>query len=227
MHMENKSALPPGAAYRPDFISPGEEMSYVELLDAGTWSTSLKRRVQHFGYRYDYKAQTVKPDAFLGPLPEWLKALGNRLVEHGYFWQLPDQVIANGYLPGQGISAHVDCVPCFGDAIVSVSLLSQCEMVFRYLGHFSPKQNHRSEKCFNGSKQVEALSRFKVTAKRPGDRTKLSAQLQPRSAVILKDAARFDWTHEIPARKSDLFCGERVPRGRRISLTFRTVLPAS
>jgi len=40
-------------------------------------------------------------------------------------------MIANEYLPGQGISAHVDCVPCFSDRIASLSLLSPCEMVFQ------------------------------------------------------------------------------------------------
>ena len=101
-------------------------------------------------------------------------------------------MIANEYLPGQGISAHVDCVPCFSDRIASLSLLSPCEMVFR-----------------NGKQ---------------GDR--LSAILEPRSLLILSGAARYEWTHEIPARKSDEVNGERRPRTRRISLTFRTVTPA-
>ncbi|WP_309758707.1 alpha-ketoglutarate-dependent dioxygenase AlkB [Agrobacterium pusense] len=54
-------------------------------------------------------------------------------MRDGHCESLPDQVIANEYFPGQGISAHVDCVPCFDDTIVSISLLSACEMVFRDL----------------------------------------------------------------------------------------------
>ncbi|MCS4300671.1 hypothetical protein M2372_000102 [Chryseobacterium sp. BIGb0232] len=41
-----------------------------------------------------------------------------------------DQVIINEYKPGQGISNHIDCVPCFEDVIISVSLLSSCIMQF-------------------------------------------------------------------------------------------------
>lgn len=52
------------------------------------------------------------------------------MVEEGSFASLPDQVIANEYLPGQGISAHVDCEPCFGADIASLSLISSCEMQF-------------------------------------------------------------------------------------------------
>jgi alkylated DNA repair dioxygenase AlkB len=182
--------LPSGASYAPDFISLTEEGDFEKRLDAGVWSNELRRRVQHFGYRYDYKARAVTPDAYLGKLPEWLQHLGDRLVAAGYFDEVPDQIIANEYLPRQGISAHVDCEPCFGDTIVSLSLLSHCEMVFR--------------------------------EKRTG--TKLATLLEPRSVIIMKNAARFVWTHEIPARISDIIGGIRVERSRRISLTFRKVI---
>ncbi|OLP52053.1 DNA repair protein [Allorhizobium taibaishanense] len=182
--------LPAGARYVPGFVSAVEESEFITLLDVSVWSCELKRRVQHFGYRYDYKSRSVTSDAYLGSLPDWLQSLAHRLVEAGCFDSLPDQVIANEYLPGQGISAHIDCEPCFGDTIVSLSLLSSCEMVFR--------------------------------EKESG--TKLSTVLAPRSLVILKDAARYAWTHEIPARKSDLLDGCKVERSRRVSLTFRNVI---
>lgn len=62
-----------------------------------------------------------------------LQGLAERLVADGRFAAVPDQVIANEYLPGQGISAHVDCEPCFGEVIASLSLLSACEMRFASL----------------------------------------------------------------------------------------------
>ena len=126
--------LPPGVTYRRDILSPEEEKAICARLDAGEWSAVLKRRVQHFGYRYDYRARAVTAEAYLGRLPDWLHALGERLCAEGVLAAPPDQVIANEYLPGQGIRAHVDCVPCFGDAIVSISLLSSCEMIFRERG---------------------------------------------------------------------------------------------
>ena len=185
--------LPSGATYHDDFLSAVEAAGVVLLLDQGDWDGGLKRRVQHFGHRYDYKARAVTRDSFLGPLPAWLEKLGNRLVSAGFFEVAPDQVIANEYLAGQGISAHVDCEPCFNDTIVSISLLSCCEMIFR-------------------DKDSGARS---------------SVILESRSALVLKNEARYRWTHEIPARKSDLIEGERVLRSRRISLTFRKVLLAS
>ena len=43
---------------------------------------------------------------------------------------MPDQVIVNEYLPGQGISPHINCISCFGNVICSLSLLSPCVMDF-------------------------------------------------------------------------------------------------
>ncbi|OLP61080.1 DNA repair protein [Xaviernesmea oryzae] len=190
-HALNAAALPPGVTYVRDVLSSEEEQVITDKLDAATWSNVLKRRVQHFGYIYDYKARTVSAEAYLGALPAWLGDLADRLLISGHVSALPDQVIANEYLPGQGISAHVDCVPCFGQSIASISLLSPCEMIFRERG---------------------------------GSRS-LAVTLHPRSCIVLTGAGRYDWTHEIPARKSDIVDGAKAQRGRRISLTFRKVTP--
>lgn len=126
---------PPGLVYLPDFITVEAEQGLVACLDVGDWSEELKRRVQHFGYRYDYRARRVTQDSALGPLPNWLLPLAHRLNSVGLFEREPDQVIANEYWPGQGISAHVDCEPCFGPVIASLSLLSACEMRFRHVSN--------------------------------------------------------------------------------------------
>lgn len=114
--------------YVPNFISEEEHDALLTAIDAQTWLTDLKRRVQHYGYKYDYKARNVLPDSHLGELPLWLSALQGRLLANGIFKQKPDQAIVNEYLPGQGISAHIDCVPCFDDVIASLSLGSDVIM---------------------------------------------------------------------------------------------------
>ena len=190
--LTDRSALPPGATYIPEFVTPDTETSLVAAIDAAPWITELKRRVQHYGYRYDYRARTVTQDAYLGPLPSWLADIGAHLKNEGPFEQIPDQVIINEYAVGQGIAAHIDCVPCFSGTIASLSLLSSCAMRFE----------ERSS----------------------GER--LMLVLEPRSLLVLQGPARFDWTHAIPARKSDVIMGQRVPRVRRLSLTFRHVIVA-
>lgn len=48
--------------------------------------------------------------------------------------------------------------------------------------------------------------------------------LKPCSIAVLRNDARWKWTHEIPARKTDMICGKKVERQNRISITFRTVV---
>ena len=114
----------PGLKYVSDFITVDEERALVEAIDQQPWLNNLKRRVQHYGYKYDYKARAVTPSSYIGALPEWIEEIVVRLPFKA------DQAIVNEYLPGQGISAHVDCVPCFGDMIASLSIVSGAVMQF-------------------------------------------------------------------------------------------------
>lgn len=117
-----------GLSYISNFISESEHNDLLSVIDSQPWLTDLKRHVQHYGYKYDYKARNILPDSHLGELPPWLGDLQERLFMEGIFKKKPDQAIINEYLPGQGISAHIDCVPCFDDVIASLSLGSDCLM---------------------------------------------------------------------------------------------------
>ena len=112
----------------PNFISEEEHDALLTAIDELPWLTDLKRRVQHYGYKYDYKARNIFPDSYLGELPQWLGDLQERLFTDEIFIKKPDQAIINEYLPGQGISSHIDCVPCFDDVIASLSLGSDAIM---------------------------------------------------------------------------------------------------
>jgi alkylated DNA repair dioxygenase AlkB len=48
--------------------------------------------------------------------------------------------------------------------------------------------------------------------------------LDPGSALVLSGDARYRWKHGIPARATDVWMGRDLPRGRRVSLTFRKML---
>ena len=71
-HALDAAPLPPGAIYITEFLSREEE-AIKDRLDAGEWSNTLKRRVRHFGYLYDYRARAVTADAYLGKRPPWLE----------------------------------------------------------------------------------------------------------------------------------------------------------
>lgn len=175
-----------GMTYVPHFMSRAEQDSVLQEIDRHPWRKDLKRRVQHYGYLYDYKAKRVDPSMFLGSIPAFVMPVAQRLVERSLFDRLPDQLIVNEYLPGQGISAHVDCEPCFAGTIAMVSLGWTYEMDF-----------------------IHAQTR-----------ETRSILLETGSALVIQGEARYNWLHQIKARRSD----RGIRRQRRVSLTFRNVL---
>lgn len=114
-----------------NFISANEELVILKHIDAADWLHDLKRRVQHYGYKYDYRAKQIDDSFFIGAIPEWMKFLWERLLYQGIIDFIPDQAIINEYMEGQGIAPHIDCEPCFGDTIISISLGSTCVMNFQ------------------------------------------------------------------------------------------------
>lgn len=179
-----------GLLYVPEYITKEEHASFWQFVNAENWLGDLKRRVQHYGYKYDYKARFIDYSMKIGELPEWVKPFAKKLYQEGYMPAIPDQLIVNEYKQGQGIASHVDCEPCFGDTIISLSLGSTCIM------EFTNKET----------------------------REKIEVLLEPRSLVVLKDDARYLWTHGITGKKADIFKGIKHERKTRISLTFRNVI---
>ena len=120
-----------GVVYEPEFLRSDECERLLADIDARDeqWRDDLRRRVQHYGWRYDYKARAVTADMRIGPLPDFIRPVAERLREGGWFAETPDQVIVNEYEPGQGIAAHADR-DCFGPAVATLSLGDRWPMRF-------------------------------------------------------------------------------------------------
>lgn len=101
----------PGLYFFETFLSQEEQDYCVQRVDAAEteWRHDLSRRVQHYGWRYDYKSRAITPDMHLGALPDWLDDVAQKLYERtGLFDRVPEQVIVNEYQQGQGIAMHID-----------------------------------------------------------------------------------------------------------------------
>jgi len=179
------NSRPEGLVYVKNFLNDKECKQLMIDIDKESWDNALKRRTQHYGFRYDYKSRNLPEQS--QPIPKWCEFVVNRIIKQGLMDVRPDQLIINEYEPGQGISAHIDQPRIFGPQVVSISLGSTCVMDFERNG------------------------------------VKYSILLEIGSAVSLSGPARYDWTHSIIGRKTDIVDGKKLNRQRRVSLTFRSV----
>ena len=173
-----------------------EEIEYnlITEIDSHLWLNDLSRRVQHYGYKYDYKAKAVSDLIRLEIIPNWLDIISTKLKLENHFKEEPNQIIINEYIPGQGISNHIDCEPCFGNVIASLSLASDIVMNFTNV----------NDSAFQIGHIVPIL-------------------LPRRSLLIITGNARYNWQHGIKKVKWDTFNNLKLKRNRRISITFRNV----
>ena len=156
----------PGLTYKPDFLSESKATEIVGIIDQRAWSEELQRRVQHYGWQYDYKTRQVDAAMRIGPLPGWADDIAQRLVREGLVPDLPNQVIVNEYVGDQGISRHVDSESSFADGIAMISLLDSWEMVFR---RGREKRIRRLEK--RSVAVMEGESRYRWTHEIPKRKT--------------------------------------------------------
>ena len=184
---------PTGLHYFPDALTEKEHNSLVKWLErqelTPITASENSRRVAQFGSRYDYSSKGTVGDA--EPIPTELELLLDRLNDFLEFKRRKncdvapwfDQCLVNRYLPGQGISAHIDSPKSFKSVVCCFTLGSGATMKF--------------------------------THPTKGD---YSLYTEPRSLYVMTKESRYEWKHQMTARKSDPGHGER---GVRWSVTFR------
>lgn len=74
-----------GLRYIPDFISKSEHDFLLREIDKQPWLDELKRRVQHYGYKYDYKFHRINHAMRIAELPDFLQRFAERLKDKGFF----------------------------------------------------------------------------------------------------------------------------------------------
>lgn len=169
-----------GLYYAKNIITEDDEADLLEVINEQNWSTELYRRVQHYGYKYDYGKRKVDKNDYLGKLPSWTKPLTKKLLDLTAKTQvlLPytsfDQLIINEYKKGQGIGPHRDCIPCFKDGIFSVTIGEPGVMTFEH----------------------------------PTENTIIDVELERRSVAVLTGNARYKWTHAIIPSKNKHFTND-------------------
>lgn len=190
--------LPPGARLICNFISAEEEKLLMAEIDGREWSETMKRRTQHYGHAYHFSAPIGRRLSKTEPVPElFKKVIWSKLTTLGlYRDKMPNQCIVNEYLPGQGISPHVDDPDAFQETICSLSMLCDYPM------------------------------QFTKTGAGAGAKSELTVWLPRLSLLVLTGESRYLWRHGIASRLKDPVYtggGKFVARKKRVSITVRVV----
>ncbi|KAI5068252.1 hypothetical protein GOP47_0016597 [Adiantum capillus-veneris] len=222
----------PGLCLFKNFVEKLEEQELLAAVDEQPWQALSKRRVQHYGYEFQYKIRNVDIMQNMGKLPKFtdcilkrISALPELITAEEVSMPL-DQLTVNEYPPGVGLSPHIDTHSAFEGAIVCLSLAGPCLMEFRKyetetdsdasgLGHIGVCEDPESISSLNGQRNAK-IQRCPIQC-RP-------IFLPERSLLVLLGEARYRWHHYIPHHKVDFVNGRKVQRKeRRVSFTFRKV----
>jgi alkylated DNA repair dioxygenase AlkB len=176
--------LPPGFLYRPDFITLDEEAALLDEI--------YKLPLREAKYKqFTAKRRIVSYGASYdfsnnelvpaGPIPEFLHPLRDRIAR----WvKVPAERLSHAVVAEYKTGTQLGWhrdVPEF-EFITGVSLGGACRMRLR---PYPPKKETSADT--------------------------LSLELEPRSAYVMREEARWGWQHSIPATKA-----------ARYSITFRT-----
>lgn len=206
------SSLPRTVIYLPDFISAQEEseiLHKVYSVPKPKWTQLKNRRLQNWGGIPHVKGMIPEK------IPEWLQKYIDKINALYVFKEtnLPNHVLINEYLPGQGIMSHVDG-PLFYPVISTINCGSHAFL------RFHPNIKDDSEKYLKTECETFTLL------------------LEPRSLLVLQHELYTDYMHGIDGTKADVvddtvknleLCekkydlGQQLPRTTRISLTIRNV----
>lgn len=119
----------PGLKLYENYLSVDDELNLITKIKQGNWMNELRRRVQHYGYQYNYQTRDLSSALIDAPLPDWTDGLTNKMIQDGLIPKPMEQMIVNEYQIGQGITRHIDA-KVFDNIIISVSLNSPCVMIF-------------------------------------------------------------------------------------------------
>lgn len=214
--------------YIPNWMEAQDMHEYLKLFNnCGGWETLESRTTQEWGSssRCGCGRSLLRED-----LPPWQQniaiALNNLGVFHTVLYPV-NSIRVNSYVPGQGIHPHCDG-PVYFPRVAIVSLGSAC--VF----NFYPRVPEEEAGFKWDPKNDVPLHTEMPTGTKPS----LSLILEPGSLIVFSGDAFIHHRHGINAVESDTITeevknakqcgykvGDKLPRGKRISLTIRHLLP--
>jgi len=219
LHVDHKNNVvpgaPPSAFYFRNFISEDEEemlLQHVYSSPKPKWVRLSNRRLQNWGGLPHPKGMVSEA------IPDWLNKYLRKLGSMDFFdGNVPNHVLVNEYLPGQGIMPHKDG-PLFYPTITTINLGSHA--VLDFYKQIDDEHTHGEEKIESSACSSRYVGSF---------------FLERRSLVCFKEDMYDVYLHGIEELKEDTFLEKNIfnidccelntsdvkERDTRVSLTIR------
>lgn len=127
---KNDIEYPPGFSYLPDFISPEKEEELLQIISKLSFSSfemhgvEAKRKIIHFGMKYDFLSRTAVRS---GEIPSWLQELKHEVST--LLRKEVSQILVTHYPKDAPIGWHYDA-PTF-ESLFGLSLKNSCRFRLR------------------------------------------------------------------------------------------------
>tara|TARA_B100000780_G_C21100143_1_gene443938 strand:- start:492 stop:1784 length:1293 start_codon:yes stop_codon:yes gene_type:complete len=163
-----------------------------EARESSNFAINDHRRVMHFGHKFDYDTRGVGDRVTGGCLPTFIQTLAERIREY-----------------------------C-GKNQNGEDVFDQCTINEYKAGHGIAAHVDTHSAFGTVLVSLSLLNPYVMSFVHSIDGRRVDLVLPPRSLLILKNEARYIWTHQIPPRSTDVIeNGIRVQRDTRLSLTLR------
>ena len=229
----------PGLVLVSDFLSIQEERAILAVLQGphAPWAPSqrtptegrkIRRKVQHYGYVFDYKTADVLrdrtsagadcpkmptvPDEEISNVEDYIQ----RGVREGRAWEVLGGVVERT----RGWTFQLETT--------SMSFPELNQMTCNQyapgegIGPHVDTPSAFGDGLISISLNSGTVMEFRKTMSE--DRLKKLVYLPPRSLLLMTGPARYEWEHMIHNRMTDTIQGQVLTRGTRLSLTLRTAL---
>ncbi len=127
---KDDTEYPPGFSYFPDFISPDKEKDLLFVISKLSFSSfemhgvEARRKIIHYGMKYDFLSRTV---AKSGEIPPWLQDL--KVQVSTLLRKEVAQILVTHYPTEAPIGWHFDAPPF--ESLFGLSLKNSCRFLLR------------------------------------------------------------------------------------------------
>lgn len=197
-----------------DFVSEAEEESL---------STETKKSMRRMRYQYDHWDDAIHGYREMEKTNWWPEneSIFQRVRHRAFVANVLPHVHILDLAADGIIKPHVDSSRYCGSTIAGLSLLTDCIMRMRRVDEIQYKQGRLGDQE-NEPNQVNQQRTSEPSPSPPPSQFNYFADvlLKRRSLYIMKDSARYKFSHEVLATDS-LFHGSPIVKGRRISIICR------